>query len=240
MGFSHGFRPQRSPHSAPAALEKALMTQRVNFVLYVDRTFFDSVDQGMAHADGGAQDRRPPRASLDRADGWEPVFLDKRPWKACRWHAVGLALERCRATMVSWYVVDLWVHQWREMPEAGAAIVCRYADDMVLGCQFEADGMQLLADLKDRLEQFGLSLHEGKTRAIELGRSAATTELPLGGDARSRPSTLRPGGLHGTTPARPGRAASMRLKRTKRASRRPARSQAQSETKTMPMHAPAR
>ena len=47
MGFSHGFRPQRSPHSALAALDKALMTQRVNFVLDLDiRTFFDSVDHG--------------------------------------------------------------------------------------------------------------------------------------------------------------------------------------------------
>ena len=40
IGFSHGFRPQRSPHSALAAMDKALMTQRVNFVLDVDiRTF---------------------------------------------------------------------------------------------------------------------------------------------------------------------------------------------------------
>ena len=47
LGFSHGFRPGRSPHSALAALEKALMTQRVNWVLDLDiRTFFDSVDHG--------------------------------------------------------------------------------------------------------------------------------------------------------------------------------------------------
>src|SRR5260370_28240507 len=47
LGFSHGFRPERSPHSALGALDKALMTQRVNFVLDVDiRTFFDSVDHG--------------------------------------------------------------------------------------------------------------------------------------------------------------------------------------------------
>src|SRR5271157_5124813 len=43
LGFSHGFRPGRSPHSALAALDKALMTQRVNFVLDVDiRTFLDT------------------------------------------------------------------------------------------------------------------------------------------------------------------------------------------------------
>jgi len=42
LGFSHGFRPGRSPHSALAALEKAVMTQRVNWVLDLDiRTFLE-------------------------------------------------------------------------------------------------------------------------------------------------------------------------------------------------------
>ena len=36
LGFSYGFRPERSPHSALDALDKALMTQRVNFVLDAD------------------------------------------------------------------------------------------------------------------------------------------------------------------------------------------------------------
>jgi len=45
-GFSHGFRPGRSPHGALESLEEALMTQRVNWVLDFDiRSFFDSVDQ---------------------------------------------------------------------------------------------------------------------------------------------------------------------------------------------------
>ena len=39
-GFSYGFRPGRSPHGALASLEKAVMTQRVNWVLDFDiRTF---------------------------------------------------------------------------------------------------------------------------------------------------------------------------------------------------------
>ena len=41
LGFSYGFRPRRSPHTALATLEQALMTQRVNWVLDLDiRTFF--------------------------------------------------------------------------------------------------------------------------------------------------------------------------------------------------------
>jgi retron-type reverse transcriptase len=42
LGFSYGFRPRRSPHTALATLEQALMTQRVNWVLDLDiRTFLD-------------------------------------------------------------------------------------------------------------------------------------------------------------------------------------------------------
>ena len=42
LGFSYGFRPGRSPHRALSSLERALMTQRVNWVLDVDiRQFLD-------------------------------------------------------------------------------------------------------------------------------------------------------------------------------------------------------
>jgi RNA-directed DNA polymerase len=83
MGFSYGFRPERSPHAALAALDKALMTQRVNWVLDVDiRTFFDSVDHGwllrmLAHR---IADRRVLRlierwlkAGILESGRWEPV-----------------------------------------------------------------------------------------------------------------------------------------------------------------------
>ena len=85
------------------------------------------------------------------------------------------------------HVVDLRVHQRRGRQAAGQVIVCRYADDMVLGCQFETDGKQLLADLNDKLEQFGPSLHEGKTRLIEFGWFAARNRAAAGattGDLR--------------------------------------------------------
>jgi len=54
-------------------------------------------------------------------------------------------------------------------------------------CEFEADGKQCLADLKDRLAQFGLSLHEGETRPIEFGRFAARNRAAAG---RRRPETF--------------------------------------------------
>src|SRR5579871_5627977 len=188
VGFSHGFRPGRSPHSALAALDKALMTQRVNFVLDVDiRTFFDSVDHGwlmrmLAHRIADSRVLRLIKRWL--AAG----VLESGQWRAVEAGTPqGSGISPILANVFLHYVVDLWVHQWRRRRAAGQVIVCRYADDMVLGCEFETDGKQLLADLKDRLAQFGLSLHGGKTRLIEFGRFAACNRAAAG---QRRPETF--------------------------------------------------
>ena len=188
LGFSHGFRPGRSPHTALDALDKALMTQRVNFVLDVDlRTFFDSVDHGwlmrmLAHRIADPRVLRMIKRWL------EAGVLESGQWRAVEAGTPqGSGISPILANVFLHYVVDLWVHRWRGRRAAGQVIVCRYADDMVLGCQFEADGKQLLADLKDRLEQFGLSLHEGKTRLIEFGRFAARNRAAAG---QRRPETF--------------------------------------------------
>ena len=157
------------------------MTQRVIFVLDVDiRTFFDSVDHGwlmrmLAH-----------RIADPRVLRLIKRFLEAGVLESGRWSAAeagtpqGSGISPVLANVFLHYVADLCVHQWRRRRAAGQVIVCRHADDMVLGCQFEADGKQLLADLKDRLEQFRLSLHEGKTRLIEFGRFAAHNRAAAG------------------------------------------------------------
>jgi len=44
---------------------------------------------------------------------------------------------------------------------------------MVIGCQNEDDARTLLAALTERLSQFGLAIHEGKTRLVAFGRRVA-------------------------------------------------------------------
>jgi hypothetical protein len=51
-------------------------------------------------------------------------------------------------------------------------IVVRYADDTVLGFQYQTDADRFLEDLRERLKKFGLELHPDKTRRIEFGRFA--------------------------------------------------------------------
>mgnify|MGYP002380030226 FL=1 len=71
------------------------------------------------------------------------------------------------------YVFDLWALQWRRREASGNMIVVRYADDLVAGFEHEADAQRFWDAMRARFEQFGLALHEEKTRLLEFGRHAA-------------------------------------------------------------------
>jgi hypothetical protein len=69
-------------------------------------------------------------------------------------------------------VYDLWVQQWRQKHARGEVIVVRFADDTIVGFQYQSDAEQFLIALKERLQKFALELHPTKTRLIEFGRYA--------------------------------------------------------------------
>jgi len=174
LGLSYGFRPRRGPHDALSALHKALMTRCVNWVLDADvRKYFDSVDHEwllrmLAH-------RIADRRILRLIRGWlRAGILEGGKWsETVEGTPQGAGISPLLANIFLHYVLDLWVHQWRRRRPRGRVILVRYADDFVLGFQYEDDARMMLGDLKGRLSKFGLTLHEGKTRLIEFGRLPA-------------------------------------------------------------------
>jgi RNA-directed DNA polymerase len=64
------------------------------------------------------------------------------------------------------------VHAWRQRWAQGEVVIIRYADDTVLGFQYQADADRFLENFRERLKKFGLELHPDKTRRIEFGRFA--------------------------------------------------------------------
>ena len=85
------------------------------------------------------------------------------------------------------YSLDLWVHQWRGRQARGRVAIVRYADDFVMGFKNVADARRMLADLKERLAKFGLSLHKDNSRLIEFGRLTALARRQRG---ERRPGTF--------------------------------------------------
>ncbi len=66
-------------------------------------------------------------------------------------------------------------------------VVARYADDLILGFEHEADARRFHEELRQRLAKFGLELHPEKTRLIEFGRWAPQNRARRG---ESKPETF--------------------------------------------------
>jgi len=86
----------------------------------------------------------------------------------------GAVISPLLANVFLHYVFDLWIDQWRKLCARGDCIVVRYADDIVIGFEHEADARACLEALDKRLQTFGLNLHPKKTRLIEFGRGSAS------------------------------------------------------------------
>ena len=71
------------------------------------------------------------------------------------------------------YVFDLWAERWRRRQAHGDMIIVRYADDIVVGFEHEAEAGASGTRCAQRMEEFALQLHPDKTRLIEFGRFAA-------------------------------------------------------------------
>jgi RNA-directed DNA polymerase len=78
------------------------------------------------------------------------------------------------------YVFDLWVDRWRQQPGVGDVIVVRYADDVVMGFQHRHQAERFLGELRVRMSEHGLELHQEKTRLIEFGRFAESNRAKRG------------------------------------------------------------
>ena len=71
------------------------------------------------------------------------------------------------------YVFDLWAERWRRREASGDMIIVRYADDIIVGFEYQTDARRFWEAIRERLEEYSLSLRPDKTRLIEFGRFAA-------------------------------------------------------------------
>jgi group II intron reverse transcriptase/maturase len=180
-GFSYGFRSGRSQHDALDALATAITRKKVSWVLDADiRGFFDAIDHGwlmrfVAH-------RIADKRILRLVQKWLAAgVLEEGKWSVTeKGTPQGATISPLLANIYLHYVLDLWVQQWRRRLARGEVIIVRYADDFVLGFQYEDDAARFRVALQQRLERFGLEVHPEKTRLIRFGRFAAADRRKLG------------------------------------------------------------
>jgi group II intron reverse transcriptase/maturase len=188
LGFSYGFRPGRSQHNALNAAVEAIEGRKVNWVLDIDISgFFDAIDHEwlIKFVEHRVKDKRIIR----QVRKW----LNAGVMEAGQWRKTeegtpqGGSASPLLANIYLHYVFDLWANSWRKRKATGDVVMIRYADDIVLGFQYQHELKRFLKELETRFKKFNLKLHPQKTHSIEFGRYAAERRKERG---KGKPETF--------------------------------------------------
>lgn len=173
LGFSYGFRPGRGQHDALDALSVAIQSKKVNYILDADiRGYFDTIDHVMLLQ--LVQERVGDPRVLRLIQRWlKAGVVDEGRWQASEAGTPqGATISPLLANIYLHHVLDLWVEEWRRGCAGGEVVIVRYADDFIVGFEYEQDAKAFQTALQVRLNAFHLELHPDKTRLIEFGRHA--------------------------------------------------------------------
>jgi len=167
---SHGFRPERSCHSALRALSQTVESGLIHHIVEADiRGFFDNVDQDqlmefLAHRIGDKRILRYIKRFLKAGIQEDGVYRASE-----RGTPQGGVASPLLANIYLHYTLDLWFTRRYLKSCEGVARLIRYADDFVVCFQRETDAKRFRIELEQRLKQFGLEVAPEKTRCLEFG-----------------------------------------------------------------------
>ena len=187
LGFSYGFRLERSQHNALDALSVGIKIKKISWILDADlKSFFDTVDHSWMIK--FLEHRIADQRILRLIGKWlKAGVIEDGLWKeTSEGTPQGSGISPLLANIYLHYVFDLWMKKWRKK-KCGDIIVVRYADDIVIGFQYETVANRFKTELSERLNRFNLRLNEKKTRLIRFGRFAAMQRSERG---QGKPETF--------------------------------------------------
>lgn len=204
LPLSYGFRPNRGAHEALKEVNHMIMGKKVNWIIDADiEGFFDNVDHHwmMECLDQKIADPRFKNLIYRflRAGVMEEGVVG--PTK--QGTPQGGIISPILANIYLHYVLDLWFEVEAKKKYKGYAQLIRYADDFIIGVQYQQDAILILQNIRNRLKKFCLTLSEGKTSIKEFGRFAKENHVRAG---QGKPETFDfLGFTHYCTTTRDGR-----------------------------------
>ena len=216
---SYGFRPGRSPHAARHALREPCMTEGIGGIVDADVSgYVDSIDRTRLRE--VLRQRVNDGRIVRRMGKW--LRAGVREEGELRHPETGVVqggvISPVLANGFLHPVLDEWCAREVRPRRKGRCFLLRFADDLVMGCEREADARRSMAVLRKRFARLGLSIHPEKTTLVAF-RQPDTRKGPVQGNG-----TFDFLGLtHSWTQSRRGcwvikrRTARKRLRRTKKA-----------------------
>lgn len=189
LPVSFGYRPGKDAHACLKEINHMVMGKPVNYILEADiKGFFDNVNHDWLIKCLEVRIGDPRFINLIVQFLKAGVMEEGHQVKpTTQGTPQGGILSPILANMYLHYVLDLWFTKREQPAAAGYNQLIRYADDFVIGCQYEQEARRIRQDLKERLEQFGLTLSTEKTNLFEFGRFAEENRQKL---ERGKPQTF--------------------------------------------------
>ena len=189
LDFSHGFRPGRRAHVALDALAIGIRFKKISWVLDADvQDYFGSISHDWMVK--FLEDRIADARVLRLIQKWlKAGVIENGKWSASdEGSPQGASISPLLSNIYLHYCLDLWAQQWRRRSARGDVIIIRWADDFVVGFQYEDDAKRFTDELRDRFQRFSLKLHPEKTRLIRFGRFAHRDSRRF--DGKRKPETF--------------------------------------------------
>lgn len=168
-----GFRPNRGCHKAIQSLNVMLEKRPTNYVLDADiKGFFDHINHDWAVRFIESRIKDPNIIRLVRRMLKAGILEDYRYEKTEEGSGQGSVCSPITANIYMHYVLVWWYREKLQPRFRGYSGLVVYADDFVVTFQYKDDAERFYEHLKKRMEYFGMTLEENKTRLIEFGRYA--------------------------------------------------------------------
>ena len=171
LNLSYGFRPKRGCHDALRAFDTMVVTQKVNYVIEVDiKGYYDHISHAWLIKCLKQRIADPSFLSL-MVRMLKAGVMEEGQWmETAEGAPQGGVASPVLSNIYLHYILDLWVERKLKKALKGYVELIRYADDFVIGCQYQWEAEKVLAELKERLKKFGLEVSEEKTRIVGFGR----------------------------------------------------------------------
>lgn len=169
--FSYGFRPNRSAHHAVRALREQCMAQNTGWIVDADISgFFDNLDHGHLRdilrrrvKDGGVLRFIGKWLNAGVLEGQELTYPETGSPQ-------GGVISPMLSNIYLHHVLDEWFVNEVQPRLEGRSFLIRYADDFVIGCEYESDARRVLAVLPQRFGRYGLNIHPEKTKLVKFAK----------------------------------------------------------------------
>src|SRR5438105_3743233 len=167
LDCSHGFRPNRSPHTALYRLRQGMLRHWPRYVVEVDIVnYFGSVNWAWLRKfvrhrvnDGGL---------IRLLNKWRKAGVMENGVVTLSSDGVpqGGPVSPVLSNVYLHYVLDLWFERRFKKTCRGYAELTRFADDFVAAFKYHADAVRFRQEMEERLAAFGLRIAPEKTALL--------------------------------------------------------------------------